>query len=211
MLLRNKSRLFFEMFIIVLLLVAFVMLGRTRRTSSKISLVASSISLHGTKSNNQQTIRLATTPGGLAYYSCPSSRPSLILLHGSAFTKEDWKTSEILQNFCRHWSVVALDLNVKASYEQLLEVIRDLNDAGQVTLPIKGLVTPSASGYAVMSSLQGNLAALTSLIQSWVPVACNALLSVDAATLIQLNGWPILAIYGDRDPSVGEKSESSHE
>jgi pimeloyl-ACP methyl ester carboxylesterase len=207
MFLRNQSRLFLGMLTIATVLVAFVTLWRTGRTPSKTSLVASSVSLQGTATDNQQTIRLATTTGGLAYFSCPSSRPSLILLHGTAFTKEDWKNSGILQNFCRHWSVVALDLSVKANYEQLLHAIRDLSAAGQVTLPFKALVTPSASGFAVISSLQGNLSTLTSLVQSWIPVACNSLLLVDTSTLIQLNGWPIFAIYGDRDLSGKRSSE----
>ena len=189
--------------ILLIMLVLVLMIGQM---PFDLDRVASSTSYELTHGNNPRIVQLRTA-SGVAYYSCQSSKPSVILLHGTSFTKEDWRSSGILQQFCQNWSMISLDLNVNASYEQLSHVITELNRAGRLTLPIKGLVTPSASGHAVISSLKGNVSVLASQIQSWIPVACNALLSVDVSSLTKLHGWPIFAVYGDRDTSGKRSSE----
>jgi hypothetical protein len=150
-----------------------------------------------------------TRTQGIEYYHCSaaadgetSSTPTqhLVLLHGSAFTKENWKTSGILAQFCSKVFVTALDLHVSASLDDLISVLEDLKQEGKITLPVTGLVTPSASGKAIIEGFTtGRVDQLKGSIARWIPVACNALLKVDQDKLASLKSWPILAVYGDKD------------
>jgi hypothetical protein len=162
-----------------------------------------------------------TTNEEVAYYHCVAGNQNassvdnhLVLLHGSAFTKEDWKTSGILDLFCTSkasLSVTALDLSVKASHSDLLAVLDDLQGDGKIDLPISGLVTPSASGYAIIEGIEaGSISELLESIQRWIPVACNGILSVDNEDVFasaEMKSWPILAVYGDKDVLGKHSSE----
>ena len=172
---------------------------------------------------------------GIPYYHCSSSTSSssssssssstspridLVLLHGSRFTKEDWKTSNILQKFCSRdgVAVTALDLSVSAKHEELLTVMdalssSDSDGANQlIALPVAGLVTPSASGTTVLDGItSGNVATMKQYTRRWIPVAANAVLQYTADQLAayssQEYNWPILSIYGDRDENGKRSSE----
>ena len=108
----------------------------------------------------------------IAYYHQPattSTRASthrhVLLLHGSAFTKENWRSSGILElvgtNF--PWlAVTALDLPVSADYRQLVDALEDLRREGIVrSLPVSALVTPSASGKSVTDWINAASSATT--------------------------------------------------
>lgn len=75
----------------------------------------------------------------IAYYRCGKheneeipdhKQMDLVLLHGSAFTKEDWKSSGILGQFCQFnkdgLSITALDLPVSADFEHFLTVFKEM-------------------------------------------------------------------------------------
>ena len=111
---------------------------------------------------------------GISYYYCSTvpnigtaaaiSKAGLVLLHGSAFSKENWKSSGILDQFCSHvpdLSVVALDLSVSATHNSLQQVLTALEDDNVISLPI-AIVTPSASGFSVVEWVQnGNMDVLS--------------------------------------------------
>lgn len=144
---------------------------------------------------------------GIPYYHCKNGSSShstidLVLLHGSRFTKEDWKASKILHKFCAHDGVrvTALDLPVFATHDDLMIVLDALQSSTLVQLPISGLVTPSASGTTVLDGiLSGRVVSLQKHVRRWIPVAVNSALKYSTDQLVAIKGWPILAIYGDRD------------
>ena len=103
---------------------------------------------------------LETNP--IAYYHLPASKPTeenhhLVLLHGAAFTKENWKTSGILDRFSKSFpsiAITALDLPVSADHKDLKQVLGKLRDEDLIEqLPISALVTPSASGKSITPGL----------------------------------------------------------
>ncbi|EED94093.1 predicted protein [Thalassiosira pseudonana CCMP1335] len=163
----------------------------------------------------------------LAYYHCgPPLDPDtteLLLLHGAAFTKEDWKRSGILDKLCElnndeergDLSVVALDLPVSADGMEFKSAFDSLVEEGILSGKALTVVTPSASGKAVVglgemmvssssSSMQDN--ELKQVVKAWIPVAPPAVLSADSSTLESFTKLqiPILAIHGDQD-SMGKK------
>lgn len=160
---------------------------------------------------NSDGITAARTPSGIAYYHCQGRQGvvdakqnrHLVLLHGSVFTKENWKNSGILKAFCLESvnSVVALDLDVKVSLDTLLSTLQELEQQRIIELPLAALVTPSASGQAIIDGLiQGRVSRMTSAIQRWIPIACNAILKAPKPEdFANLKSWPILAIYGNKD------------
>jgi len=177
-------------------------------------------SLSSTTTTTTVEIHTGKTPrGGLDYYYCNAridgiiATQQIVLLHGSAFTKEDWKESGILQDLCqRHVAVAALDLSVRASPSDLMQTLQELQETKVVADPIDTLVTPSASGRAITEALllkpdeSYNVAALRQRVRSWVPVACNSVTALrDPMRLSQLQNWPILAIHGSQD-ELGKRS-----
>lgn len=179
--------------------------------------------------NNKKSIVIesGTVDETVAYYYCRGERSvhhsdgkitpdhHLVLLHGSRFTKEDWKTSGILELFCHSSiSVTALDLSVssKTTHGDLFRILDALQASGNiVSLPIAGLVTPSASGRAVIDGVtSGSIKKLTTAVERWIPVACNSLLSLSdgqKSTFSTAKSWPILAVYGNRD-EAGQRSSN---
>lgn len=157
------------------------------------------------------------------YYHQPAGIPRtpprhLVLLHGAAFTKEDWKTLGILDLFAEHHpglAVTALDLGVSADYHKLVRVLSELAEAGIVdSLPVAGLVTPSASGKSVTTYVRDadttTATRLGSYLSTWIPVASY---SVESCTNYELHAFgldasiSILAIHGDRDKRGKRVSE----
>ena len=149
-----------------------------------------------------------TTPP-IPYYLCGNpTDPHIVLLHGARFTKADWEQSGILQQFCKegNLSVSALNLSVRADHTKLLQVIESLASDGKVTSPIAAVVTPSASGFTIIDGITNDrIDTLRRSIRSWIPVASPASLQHDVSVLSKAKGWPILAVYGDKD-AMGKKA-----
>lgn len=155
-----------------------------------------------------RSILKGTTSSGTSYYYCGlSSWPSIVLLHGAKFTKEEWKTSGILQMFCDNdVAVAALDLSVRATSAELLNTLKELSLKDVVSTPIALIITPSASGFTMMDGvLNGNVDSMKQQILRWVPVATNAANQLSETALGAAKVWPMLAVYGDQD-IVGKKS-----
>lgn len=151
------------------------------------------------------------------YYHCgphpDESTSELVMLHGAAFTKEDWKTSGILEKLCDlnndeeggDLTVTALDLPVSATGDELMAVYDALVDKGVVSGRPVVVVTPSASGKAVVT-LAADEEKLGKVIKGWIAVAPPAVGQADDEAFEYLNklSIPVLAIYGDQD-SMGKK------
>lgn len=153
------------------------------------------------------------TVDGISYYHQPAVSPTeenhhLVLLHGAAFTKENWKSSGILGLFAKDFpqlAVTALDLPVSADHERLASLLRSMRDEDLVEqLPVSGLVTPSASGKSITSWIRHEASeGLSSFVGLWIPVASYSVASCSASDLETLGkqapDLKVLAIYGDRD------------
>lgn len=159
------------------------------------------------------SIQHGTASNGIAYYHCCQNKNNhdtvsstdaiqLVLLHGARFTKEDYKTSGLLDLFCSNGaSVIALDLSVKASAKDLQTMLEVLVQDGLVNARPISLVTPSASGYGVVDWINtGDLEAFRAHIQHWIPVASPSIANASTERLEQeLLHSSILAVYGDKD------------
>ncbi|KAI2492765.1 hypothetical protein MHU86_21770 [Fragilaria crotonensis] len=146
------------------------------------------------------------TAGGIPYLHCsPSSsatKTDLVLLHGSSFSKENWRTSGLLQKLCNHYSVTALDLSTRAGRKELKHVLDALKHDGICNIPVD-IITPSASGNTIVDWLS-DTPELEEYIHKWIPVASRAIAQADKDKLSEIGKWlPILAIHGDEDKSGG--------
>ncbi|KAL3924371.1 MAG: hypothetical protein SGILL_001086 [Bacillariaceae sp.] len=117
-------------------------------------------------------------------------------------------------NFCDGADmVIALDFPVSTNYQGLMQVLDDLSDASGERALITGpvtLVTPSASGFSVVSwMMSGDISQLPSYIAEWVPVAPVSLVSASdeqIAAVQSMFGFEILAINGNEDRAGGKYS-----
>jgi hypothetical protein len=156
--------------------------------------------------------------GGVDYYHCSAERDhkvDLVLLHGAAFTKENWKKSGILDKLCHvpKLSVTALDLNHRGNHKDLKNVLDGLRAKAVIQGKPVPLVTPSASGYTIIDWITtGNIDDLVNYVGYWIPVASPSITSAKESDLEQLKGRiPILAIYGSKDKggkAVSKRLES---
>ena len=162
----------------------------------------------------------------IPYYFCKGKRASyedvvdLVLLHGAKFTKEDWKTSGILEKFCnvRRLSVMAMDLPVNAGHEQLFKMLRTLSNDGYISQIPVALVTPSASGFTVTDWIMNDdIDKLPQLVKYWIPVASGSVKQVPDTKLKDIRKmlpnkeeFSILAIYGNEDKSGKIVSQKLH-
>lgn len=161
---------------------------------------------------------VSDTVNGIAYYHCAAhTHPAVrdvVLLHGAAFTKEDWKKSTIFSKLCANGrlSVTALDLSVSADGRQLQSLLHALA-IGEGLLDPEGnyvVVTPSASGKAVVDWINtGDLDLLREQVGLWIPIASPAIVKADLEKLHSLRDkkWPILALYGDKDTNGKQVSQ----
>ena len=162
-------------------------------------------------------------PAAVTYLKCGIVDPKsteILLLHGTAFTKENWKDSRIMQKFCsieihnRPTSVIALDLAVTADGPRLYEVFTALKHLKLITGNQLIIVTPSASGKSILSlsSLYYNYrnstdekekdqaAFLPTLLKAWIPIASYAVArETHSLTSFKDCKIPILALYGKED------------
>lgn len=154
----------------------------------------------------------------VSYYHQPAASPTeehhhVVLLHGAAFSKEDWKTSGILGLFRKDFpsiTVTALDLPVKAKHDVLERLLRSMLDEDLILrLPISALVTPSASGKSVTTWIKEKGSAglsFSNYVSTWIPVASYSVANCTPQDLQKLQsqfggggGVSVLAIYGDKD------------
>jgi pimeloyl-ACP methyl ester carboxylesterase len=161
------------------------------------------------------TVTIEATPGvpkegsvdGVAYYHCSARATEnvhhLVLLHGASFTKENWKNSGILDQFCAvpQVSVTPMDLSGYAGNDALRSILDSLEASSdvQVSKPVV-LVTPSASGYTIVDWItNGDVSLIPEYIETWVPIAPGSLSSATDQQVQSLSDLPILAIYGNGD------------
>jgi hypothetical protein len=148
---------------------------------------------------------------GIPYYHCAGTgtgtgtgtEQHLVLLHGARFTKEDWKTSGILDSLCtadKGLSVSAMDLPVSAGHEELKTLLTSMQTAELLTTPV-ALVTPSASGKTITDWMtKGDVTKLPLFISKWIPVAAGSVSNPTEEQVSSLtNNLSIFAIYGNRD------------
>lgn len=148
------------------------------------------------------------------YYHCNQNQgeigTDILLLHGASFTKENWRRKGIIDNMCQQVSVVASDLSVSADSNVLMAMLDRLERAGMIRLPLT-VVTPSASGRALVSWLQGAspMEDMAKYVSIWVPVAPYSVLYATDSQLKLLLEYNIgvLAINGDGDRSGRQVSE----
>ena len=166
------------------------------------------------------------TSSTLDYYHCgplpTKSNPQLselVLLHGAAFTKEDWKSSGILDKLCEinnnedggDLSITAWDLPVSATGDTLIAAYNAMVNEKRLSGNAVTFVTPSASGKALTSLAeivfeQDAHPQLKLLVKGWIPVASGAVLKTSDEALLKYvhANIPVLAIHGDQD-AMGKK------
>ena len=154
------------------------------------------------------------TDNDVPYYYCNEDKgevgTDILLLHGASFSKENWRRKGIIDNMCEQVTVVASDLSVSADSNVLMAMLDRLERAGMIRLPVV-VVTPSASGRAIVSWLQGAspMEDMAKYVSIWVPVAPYSVLSATDSQLRLLLEYNIgvLAINGDGDRSGRQVSE----
>mmetsp|Transcript_25377 Transcript_25377/g.31273 ORF Transcript_25377/g.31273 Transcript_25377/m.31273 type:complete len:335 (+) Transcript_25377:77-1081(+) len=178
----------------------------------------------------------------LSYYKCGSTITTttndpksknieIVLLHGAAFTKENWVESGILNDLCirgnkdnnnnnnnknqKAMSIAALDLSVNADGLGFKDAFDALVEENVLSGKPVVVISPSASGKSIVSlgsyyaqtNNDKNKNLIQNLVKVWVPVASPAVLkerndsSFDAFKSLNI---PILAINGDGDAMGGK-------
>eukprot|EP00934_Nitzschia_sp_Nitz4_P002771 Nitzschia sp. Nitz4//scaffold249_size28687//5883//6491//NITZ4_008115-RA/size28687-processed-gene-0.37-mRNA-1//-1//CDS//3329544011//2761//frame0 len=139
---------------------------------------------------------------GIPYDHCPGSTKHLVLLHGARFTKKDWKTSGIMDQFCKYHqlSATAMDLPVSAGHQELKKLLESMQAQNLVQLPV-ALVTPSASGKTMSDwMMHGDVNELSNYVDMWIPVAPGSVTQASDNQVQSLTGnLSIFAIYGNQD------------
>lgn len=153
---------------------------------------------------------------GVPFYRCTGTGKdgdgiTLVLLHGAKFSKEDWKRSGILKDFCereakKKINYYAIDLPVSSDYKDLMNFLDAVSD---IAKPVS-LVTPSASGKTMVSWAASSAVheTLPRYVRQWIPVAALAVNSAPDDDLRKLDSTlSILAVYGDADTPGKASSE----
>lgn len=162
--------------------------------------------------------------GTMDYLRCANNAAvtkQVVLLHGSSFTKEVWESDDMLTKFCGGAQiVVALDFPVSTDYQGLIQVLEalqlptDEEPVPLISLPVT-LVTPSASGFAMVSWIMSDdadtqFSRIPSFVVEWVPVATGSLVSASDEQIAALQrlspDFRILAINGNNDRAGGKYS-----
>jgi len=152
-----------------------------------------------------------------------------LLLHGATYTKEDWKTSGILDKMCSrspedieshaYYSVTAVDISVYSDGLILAKAFDALTEGGIISgLPLV-IVSPSASGIGVLdlasipkqpveisnneeplSKKYAHLSLLETIMMAWIPVACYDVNIVKESIFEGFKThFSVLAIHGSSD------------
>jgi len=155
----------------------------------------------------------------IAYYHQPAATPTeenyhVVLLHGAKFTKEDWKTSGILDMFQKNYpsvTLTALDLPVRADSRDLQGILRQMRDEDLIEqLPVSALITPSASGRSISTWItEESSASIEAYMDIWIPVAPMGVSKCSKTNLgtLKSKGITIFPIYGDQDGAGKRVSE----
>ena len=136
----------------------------------------------------------------------------ILLLHGAAFTKENWLESGILEGLCERdstkVSVTAADLHVKSDGKDLYDLFSSLTNDKVISGRPLSIVTPSASGKSVASlaeyvvtNTSPESEYLSNIMHIWIPVASGSVLktSEEALGVFQKYSIPVLAMNGNQD------------
>lgn len=156
------------------------------------------------------------------FYSGKNNEPQpkeLLLLHGAKYKKETWLESNILPTFCSldpTLSVVAVDLSVKASGQELTKLFTGLKNEKILSGKPLTILSPSASGRSVLDLLEASTKdtrAVTQIMKGWIPVACGGVTFASDHVLGQLSTLhiPTLAMYGNLDKTGKQVSEKLKE
>jgi hypothetical protein len=153
------------------------------------------------QSASMKDLQQGRTETGVDFYHCRDSeeKKHVILLHGAMFTKEDWKTSGILQQFCS-------TPGLTASHQDFIQLLEQSPSLFSRSLPVEAVVSPSASGKVVTDwMINGDISTISKYIQTWIPVAAGSVHSTTEQQLeaLRTSGIEILAIYGDQDKTAG--------
>ena len=148
-----------------------------------------------------------------------SQHKEILLLHGAAFKKENWKESGILESLCllgtpkdeAGLTVTAVDLSTDSDDIGLNDAFEGLKRERILTGKPVVLVTPSASGKTALSLAHSYKSTevqdrkheyLEKIVKAWVPVASKGALDpqkADDLTVFKSSNIPVLAINGDED------------
>jgi hypothetical protein len=165
----------------------------------------------------------------------------VILLHGTAFTKETWYTSGLLAQLCHHdavRSVTALDfdLNEDATGEHLGRILTALSyrpmtlklsssvTVPLISIPVTTLVTPSAGAAPVLDWISNShhhqssgMNAMQQYTRSWIPIASNGVMNITASEWttwkesLPAHAPSVLALYGAQDAPGKESMTFLHQ
>jgi hypothetical protein len=148
---------------------------------------------------------------GIRYFHCPAKQKKKIdifLLHSDSFTLRIWRSSGVLQLLCAHphLATTAVDLDAGSTYTGLQNLLTSMAQQKIIQLPV-ALVTPSASGWSVVTWMQGDPTTASNYFKIWIPVAPGGVKYATDSQIINLLHPPnhpskdiaVLAIYGTND------------
>eukprot|EP00558_Chaetoceros_sp_UNC1202_P002663 CAMPEP_0197246602 /NCGR_PEP_ID=MMETSP1429-20130617/17813_1 /TAXON_ID=49237 /ORGANISM="Chaetoceros sp., Strain UNC1202" /LENGTH=275 /DNA_ID=CAMNT_0042707301 /DNA_START=69 /DNA_END=896 /DNA_ORIENTATION=+ len=164
----------------------------------------------GPESNTLQYIHCGPT---FTRDSFGEDHTEMILLHGDKFNKDDWAKSGILTGLCmkggQSLSVTAIGLSIHADEDGFADAFDALVKEGVISGHPVVVVTPSASGKAVVrlavsafDSDEGK-STLGNIVSIWIPIASPAVVLKKNGDLFKQfpeMGIKVLAINGDEDP-----------
>lgn len=173
------------------------------------------------------TIAKVGKSGTISYYHCgpkynqhnnleesQQQKIEILLLHGAAFSKENWLKSGLLDRLCternsnNNVSVTAVDLPVNSDGKDLNALFTVLVKHNIISGRPLSIVSPSASGKSIVSLAEyakSNTTPekdyLTQIVHIWIPVASGSVLKASEETLSMFKKYniPILAMNGNED------------
>lgn len=209
-------------FLYVILIISFYILCKV--------LFSSPIPNHGYRTKNKFKVTTGITQGGqhesyISYYHCgpkytydQDDSIELLLLHGSNYTKEDWRKSNILQKLCsnnKKYSVTAADLSITSDGNGFIDLFTSLVDDNIISGRPINVITPSESSKCIISlaeyattttkssEIEESFHYLEQTINSWIPIVGSSKILINAseASLVEFSkkDIPILAIHGIKD------------
>ena len=197
------------------------MAGDEDNSNEKEDLMIEGTVIIGGDGDNDDDQKIAYYHQAAASSSTSIQQHSLVLLHGSKFTKEDWiqnssssTSKNIISMFHKQFpysiSITAVDLPVKADHNQLVSLLEAMQDKGLILLPVS-IVTPSASGFSIVDWIMNDdhdvTNKLPTYIHTWIPVASGSVLRFTNEQLTKidlLEDFHIFAINGNLD-KMGKK------
>ena len=201
--------------------IKYTMAGDEDNSNEQEDLMIEGTVIIGGDGDNDDDQKIAYYHQAAASSSTSIQQHSLVLLHGSKFTKEDWiqnssssTSKNIISMFHKQFpysiSITAVDLPVKADHNQLVSLLEAMEDKGLISLPVS-IVTPSASGFSIVDWIMNDdhdvTNKLPTYIHTWIPVASGSVLRFTNEQLTKidlLEDFHIFAINGNLD-KMGKK------